>query len=171
MAKNDPLNVSYMRKDAQFLADGTWYVTTPCVKCGLVDEEVPWEEAKTPHHAGLIADQRHAACSLEVDAETIRGARLAEIAAAAREVERADQLLGEAEASYEAERVAVERERNVLRALPPPKDRGEEGARKASEAALDRRLAVATANLERYRRGPTEARKRLADTQAANGPV
>jgi hypothetical protein len=146
MAKNDILNVSYMRKDAQFLADGTWYVTTPCVKCGLVDEEVLWEEAKTPHHAGLIADQRHAACSLEADAETIREARLAEIAAAAREVERADQLL----AAVEAEATAIE-------------------AGDQTDPLYEKRLAQAKATVERYRRGPAEARKRLEDTEAANG--
>lgn len=145
MAKHDVLNVSYMRKDAQFLADGIWYVTTPCPKCGVVDEEVPWTQAKTPHHAGLIADARHTKCHLELDAELQKVYAEQEIVAA--ETLRKDQARN------------VERARERLDALTAALPEG---------PARERELLAARELLVRHERGLQHAIRRVADTTAAN---
>lgn len=129
----------------QFLVDDIWYVTVVCPVHGLTDEAVPWAQAKTPHHAGVIADTRHTTCFAKGDDEIIARVRKEEIAAAKREVERADRLWGEAQKEA---RLAAEQ----------PKD----------GKFYEHNLARALANLERHRRGPTEARKRLAATEETN---
>jgi hypothetical protein len=98
MAKHDVQNVSYMRKDRNFLADGTWYITTPCPLCGLVDEEVSWDEAKTPHHAGLIADERHVECNRSASEADMQLAARAEITAAEQLLEQQKINLAQAQA-------------------------------------------------------------------------
>lgn len=84
---------------AQFLVwdengeNGTWYVTVVCPVHDLIDEEVSWEDAKTPHHAGVIADQRHITCSHELDEQIRIESAQHEIAVAEREVKRVEALL------------------------------------------------------------------------------
>lgn len=120
MAKHDVLNVSYMRKDSQFLADGTWYITTPCPLCGLVDEEVSWDEAKTPHHAGLIADARHIECNRRASEADMKAAGLAEIRAAEDLLEQQKVNLAEARRNAETvvgDRAIREAEANLARHL------------------------------------------------------
>lgn len=111
MAKNEPLGtVTYLRKDTNFFADGVWYISTPCPVHGLVDESVTWEEAKTPHHAGVIADDRHQACHLKADEEQQRAYALAEIEAAAEEVKRAEGVLKWATDACDEKAIARHRE-------------------------------------------------------------
>lgn len=145
MAKHDVQNVSYMRKDTHFLADGTWYISTPCPKCGLVDEQVSWKEAKTPHHAGLIADQRHVKCSLELD-QTAQG-ELAE-----GEIRAAEDLLTNQERNYESWVARVAALRQAVKERPE----------------FARELAAAEAQLGRHKHGLGEAQKRVAQTIASN---
>jgi hypothetical protein len=92
MATHETQNVSYMRKDEHFLADGTWYLTVDCPIHGMVDEEVSWDDAKTPHHAGTIADQRHQACQVTQSEKDLKLAAKAEIAAAESELNRVKNL-------------------------------------------------------------------------------
>lgn len=143
MATHDTQNVSYMRKDHHFLADGIWYVTADCPIHGLVDEEIPWEEAKTPHHAGVIADSRHQECFAKQDEQIWAEARKAEIAAAEYEVER-------------VRRNIAERRKIVSHAR-----------REAGDLA-SRVLSVAEQDLARHEAGLSEAEKRLADVRKYN---
>lgn len=141
MAKHDVQNVSYMRKDRNFLADGTWYITTPCPLCGLVDEEVSWDEAKTPHHAGLIADQRHVECNRRASEVEMREAGLAEIQAA-------EDLLAQQERNLVAARLAV--------------------TEAVKQNASPRAVMVADGNLRRHKEGLIHARKRVEDVRRQN---
>jgi hypothetical protein len=100
MATHDTQNVSYMRKDEHFLADGVWYLTVDCPIHGMIDEEVPWDDAKTPHHAGVIADQRHQDCQLKQSEQEMKVFAKGEIAAAQNEVERINGLLKQAREVY-----------------------------------------------------------------------
>lgn len=152
---------TYMNKSGSFLAEGVWYITTPCPalregrEClnaegklvdtvnGLIDEEVVWADAKTPHHAGLIADQRHWPCAKKIDEQIIAKARAMEIRAAEYEVERIDRVLADQktlvtrlEADIDTHPLELEQARKRLAELEP---------------------------------GPEHARKRLADTIIANG--
>lgn len=158
MAKNDPLpTVSFQRKDTFLLFDGTWYVSTPCVTHGLVDEEVPWAEAKTPHHAGLIADQRHAACFLEADKVNQRAEALAEIEAARIEVTRVEGLLNQARENLKR---ACEQYDLPATVKPEmlPKPIGPMFAQLLHQVAL-------------HEHGVGEARQRLENTTRANADV
>ena len=138
MAKHDVLNVTYLRKDSQFFADGIWYVTSPCPIHGNIDEEVSWEEAKTPHHAGLIADQRHAACVDTVNQNDLRIAGLLEIKAA-------EDMLYNQEHN-------LQNARNALALLDP--------------ADVD--YAPALARVKRHENGLVQAQQRVKDIIKAN---
>lgn len=118
MAKNESLpTVSYMRKDTNFLVDGTWYVSTPCPTHGLVDEEVSWNDAKTPHHAGVIADKRHEACHAKLAEEEMRAFGLAEIEAARDLLAQQRVNLENARLAYVAARAAAKDDRASQLAL------------------------------------------------------
>jgi hypothetical protein len=179
MAKSDIQSVAYMRKDSHFFADGTWYISTPCVVCGLVDEEVSWEEAKTPHHAGLIADQRHVACSLKADEATQRQYALAEIEVARGEVVRAEELLERARQALTDAAAVVAADRTALldavpdtkvldQMLTDPKQRDE---RLRRHRAFLADVVAARDQLAKYERGIGEARQRLRNTEADNTPT
>jgi hypothetical protein len=81
-----PKDVQYLRKDTHLLIQGQWYITLPCPyhdnPSGLVDEAVSWSEAKTPHHAGVLAEQRHLQCAAVDEAYGNYLTGLQEIAAA-----------------------------------------------------------------------------------------
>lgn len=150
MAKNDPLErVTYLRKDTQLLKDGIWYVTEVCpyhgTPDGLVDEEVSWEQAKTPHHAGVIAGMRHRACALSADAEQQRLHAREEIAAAERMLER--QI-----ANLEAARVRCRT--------------AQAGDRK--DPQYERRCVAAADEIKRHENGLIQAQRRLADVRRDN---
>jgi hypothetical protein len=147
MAKNDPLGpISYLRKDTTFFSDGTWYISTPCLAHGLIDEEVPWAEAKTPHHAGVIADQRHSACALAADEVNQRAIALAEIKAA-------EGLLVQQEQN-------LERARQRLAALDP--------ATVTTDAMREKTMVAAKTLVDRHERGLLEAQRRVADVRREN---
>jgi hypothetical protein len=153
LAKHDPQQVSYMRKDSHFLADGVWYISTPCPIHDLVDEEVSWDEAKTPHHAGVIADRRHAECQIKYNEQQIADARKAEIAAAEREVERIDELVSAAHARLDAAKKAA----NAKKLAEPTK------------VQREREVLIAQAEVDRLADSPEHARRRLAETRQTNG--
>ena len=160
MAKHSSQSVLYMNKDKHFLADGVWYITTPCPamsvggKClaaegktvdednGLIDEEITWDEAKTPHHAGLIADRRHFECARAMDEQIIAESREMEIRAAEYEVKRIDRVLAE--------------HKELLAKL------------EADESTHPLELEQAHKRLADLEPGPAHARQRLADTIATN---
>lgn len=83
-----PADTTYLRKDQHFLADGVWYLTFECPIHGYVDEAVSWDEAKTPHHAGVIADTRHTECIEKHSVKLIEDAAKEEIRVAKGEVTR-----------------------------------------------------------------------------------
>ena len=151
MAKNDQLpsvTHTYLRKDTQFFADGVWWISTPCPVHGLVDESVTWEEAKTPHHAGLIADQRHTACNVVNEAHALYLAGLDEIAAAeGMRDQQKENLKAAAEQFYD---VKMRYEADL------------------ASRVLQAELAHATRNLRRHEHAMKEAERRVSETIEAN---
>lgn len=163
MAKHYPQQVSYMRKDQHFLADGVWYISTPCPalaagfpccaaegkvvdkEAGLIDEEVTWEEAKTPHHAGLIADRRHYPCAQAMDEEIIKQVRAMEI--------------------FHAEELHKTQHRNLDMVR---KYVAELEASGASGELHERALQEARALLLKHEEGLKHSEQRVKDTRAAN---
>ena len=162
MAKNDSHETAVLvrpsgiaspaRKDTSLLVDGVWYVTVPCpyhgTPSGHVDESISWEEAKTPHHAGVIADQRHLKCSVIDEAHELALAGLQEIAAA-------ENLRDQQKVN-----VAQARERVIAHAAMLEAD--------PKNAMRARELAIAQALLKRHEHGMLEAEKRVANTVADN---
>lgn len=139
------------RKSTSLLLDGVWYVTVPCAchgtPSGHVDEAISWEEAKTPHHAGVIADMRHAQCNVINEAHELYLCGLQEIRAA-------EQLRDQQVVNL---RVALERLETcstVHEADPSP--------------MRARELAAAQANLKKHEKAMLEAEKRVANTTADN---
>lgn len=180
MAKNDSLptatfvrrgedgtpSAQYMRKDTHLLLDGTWFIATPCTVCGLVDEAVSWEEAKTPHHAGLIADRRHQRCNEASAAHELYLAGLEEIRVAegqreqqARNVQAALERVRTCEAVLEAFA-------SPQLALPPGAARARERMVKLRQAELD----AAAANLRRHEKAMLAAEKRVVYIRETNAP-
>lgn len=170
MAQNDPLPTVthvYLRKDAQFFADGMWYISTPCPVHGLVDESVTWAEAKTPHHAGLIADARHHECALAEDEKNQIKARESEIQAAV-------DLRNQQEVNLAAAR---ERVKQAEEAVANPKQALSSKllVLAAQRLPLEQELRLAAINLEEARRmlgrhehGMKEAERRVVETRTAN---
>lgn len=150
------------RKGSTLLYDGVWYVTVPCAQHGTpsghVDEAVTWAEAKTPHHAGLIADLRHHACNLQLDAQATREAAAAEIAAAEQLLAQQEQNLARAtedmKAAFLKYKVPIEIGLSEYQGSPI----------KAELEALQRLVA-------RHEHGLHEARRRVAETRTANAAV
>ncbi len=175
MAKNDKLPsavlAQYMRKDTSMLLNGVWYISTPCEalragrKClstaggtldeanGLVDERVTWAEAKTPHHAGLIADRRHVACSQALDAELAAAAQAQELEAAAGQVD--------------TQKANLKRWQERVAELEPLADQKNLLLPARNIAALQRELDHARTQLARHEEGMLHAVKRLQDMRAA----
>lgn len=154
MAQNDPLpTVShvYLRKDRQFFADGMWYISTPCSVHGLVDESVTWAEAKTPHHAGVIADARHAECGVDDEVRMIAEVGKAEIAVA--------------EALLDQQRINLAAARKALATVKSPISIITAADLRTQPA----RIQEAQDNLARHERGLIEAEKRVADIRRDNG--
>lgn len=149
-------DVRVQRFDTHFLKDGIWYITAVCSVCGLVDEEVPWVDAKTPHHAGVIADQRHAECErLNNDHE---------IALAGLDAIRAAEDLRACQARNVV--AALERLKaceQVVEALGSPTPE------RASEFRLRQaELDAARAHLRRHEKGMVEAERRVQDVTREN---
>lgn len=145
MATHDTQNVSYMRKDEHFLADGTWYLTVVCPIHGMLDEEVSWEDAKTPHHAGVIADERHHECQRKASEEEMKKVAEDEIRAAEVEVERVEALLESAAAEVKQIEASDPEHPLYARMVKQARDRHEE-----------------------LKAGPDKARKRLKDITRHN---
>lgn len=151
MAQNDPIpsiTHTYLRKDAQFFADGVWWISTPCPVHGLVDESVTWEEAKTPHHAGLIADGRHSQCNAENEERALYESGLNEIRVA-------EQLRDQQKANLEAATARATELRTVAEKQPK--------VRVAQIALSD-----AEETLRRHKHGMAEAERRVVETRKAN---
>lgn len=136
------------RFDSHFLRDGIWYVTVVCATCGHVDEEVQWVEAKTPHHAGIKADQRHAACQAINDAHEQYLVGLAEIKAA------------EYLRDQQVENLKAARERTDVCAAIREAD--------PKSALRHRELNKALEHLKRHELGMLEAEKRVQNTIVDN---
>jgi hypothetical protein len=159
MAKNDPLErITYLRKDTHLLVDGIWYVTEVCPyhgsPDGLVDEAVSWEEAKTPHHAGVIAGRRHHACALRADAE--------------------QQLLDAAAEITAAEELLTQQEQNLARAKDDLKAAFlkykvpiEVGLSEFS-GSIRSELEAVQQRVARHEHGLHEARRRVEETRKHN---
>lgn len=150
MATHDIQNVTYLRKDEHFLADGTWYISTPCPKCGLVDEEVSWDDAKTPHHAGLIADARHFKCNAMLDEEANRADARSQVEVARAQLKHFETLAPEAQ----EELIALEAE-------PEPEEPSQKRLyRMTLEAAREKHSKCI--------KSVVESRQRVKDIEEAN---
>lgn len=158
MAKHQPEHYGAAAKTVfqpvfadKFLVDGIWYISAVCPTHGLVDEEVAWEEAKTPHHAGVIADSRHIECHHKQDEEIIAAVRKQEIEAAKAEVDRA--------------------EANVKRLKEEVKQahaRRESAGDPNEENLRQRELGILEAELVAHEHGVGEAKKRYQNTKRDN---
>ena len=170
-------SAQYMRKDSMMLVEGVWYITTPCralahglpclagegksvdVENGLVDEEVPWAQAKTPHHAGLIADRRHIECSKRVDDALIEDVRK-------QEIEAAEDLLKHAHFNRDQ---AAKRFAEIEAARPNAPDAVAVPEGYAAEVLRhERELEAARLRLSRYEMGLEHAHRRVKETRAQN---
>jgi hypothetical protein len=135
-------------------AEGQWWVTIECPEHGVVDEAVPWNRAKTPRSAAILAADNHASCLREQLDEEWETFRIEQVAAAEREVERADTLLRNAEIALAAAEGEAERLRG-----------GDEEQHMI--ARQERLVDDARRRVETYARGPADARHHL-DLAKAN---
>ncbi len=176
MAKNDdlpkvalgtpPARVDGLRKDTHLYADGVWYLTVDCPEHGLVDIEVPWAEAKTPHHAGVIADQVHAPCFQAAGDAALEAAKATEIAAAEAELARVQEHvpLAEAQLATAKEAVAAVEDQgfSIKRML------GGRGDPHGLGRRAGRELEMAEAALAKAHWSVEQATQRLADIRKHN---
>lgn len=145
-------DVQYLRKDTHMLVQGTWFIALPCPyhdnPSGLVDEEVSWAAAKTPHHAGVLAELRHVNCNVISEAHELYLSGLQEIEAAKSLRNDQVQNLKHWQEKVEAHRIMLEADPlNPVRA---------------------RELAAAEAMLKRHEHGMLEAEKRVQNTVTDN---
>ena len=136
---------AWLTPSSHFLKDGIWWITVVCPVCGMVDEQVEWIAARTPRHAGALAEARHAEHA-QVDADhDVALAGLAEISSA-------EDLLANQARNYERWVARVDALRQLVKERPD----------------LARELAAAEAQAERHKHGLVEAQRRVADTIASN---
>lgn len=122
------------------LVGDTWWCTVECSSCGRVDEGVKWEQAKTPRHAALIAEERHAPCVIVNDAHEMYLAGLEEIRAA--------------EGLLQQQHINLDRARSALAA--------------AELTAVKRDTDAARRQVARHEEGLIQAQRRVRDVRADN---
>ena len=128
-----------------FLHEGAWYVSIDCVIEGAVDEEVSWEDAKTPWSAARVAEGRHQECFERAGEQAVEAARKEEEQAAKMEVERVEALVPMYESELDDAQALAEDDPHKKRVVAEARER----------------LAIA-------RKGPAEARKRLREIKQQN---